>query len=168
MQTSRRGFLAAAATAAAQGAPARKLEVFTQAEATLLEALCEQIIPRDQDPGARDAGVIHYIDRQLAGPLKRFTPFYRAGLASLAKTDFAQLSFDKQTEFLKRMETGELKGPNWQLQSAASFFNMVIDHTMQGFYGSPQHGGNRNEASWKMLDIQKVMRGEHHGHGSKS
>jgi gluconate 2-dehydrogenase gamma chain len=164
MQTSRRGFLAAAATAAAQAAPQRKLQTFTPEEAELLEALCEQIIPRDDDPGARDAGVLHYIDRQLAGPLERFTPFYRAGLAALVKTEFPKLAFEKQTEFLKNMEAGKLTGPAWKLQSAASFFNMVIDHTMQGFYGSPQHGGNRNEASWKMLDIQKVMRGDHHSH----
>jgi gluconate 2-dehydrogenase gamma chain len=44
----------------------------------------------------------------------------------------------------------------------ASFFAMVIDHTMQGFYGSPEHGGNRDEASWKMLGIVDVMEGHKH------
>jgi hypothetical protein len=39
---------------------------------------------------------------------------------------------------------------------------MVIDHTMQGFYGSPEHGGNRDEASWKMLGIVDVMEGHKH------
>ena len=44
----------------------------------------------------------------------------------------------------------------------ASFFALVIDHTMQGFYGSPQYGGNRDEASWKMLAIEDVMEGHKH------
>ena len=50
--------------------------------------------------------------------------------------------------------------------SAAAFFQMVVDHTMQGFYGSPKHGGNRGEASWKMLGIEAVMR-EGHAHGGE-
>jgi gluconate 2-dehydrogenase gamma chain len=36
---------------------------FTEEEAICIIAICEQIIPADQDPGATDAGVIHYIDR---------------------------------------------------------------------------------------------------------
>jgi hypothetical protein len=39
---------------------------------------------------------------------------------------------------------------------------MVLEHTMQGFYGSPEHGGNLNDASWKMLDIEHVMGGHSH------
>jgi gluconate 2-dehydrogenase gamma chain len=29
----------------------------------------------------------------------------------------------------------------------------VVSHTMQGFYGDPRHGGNRNWASWRMLGV---------------
>jgi gluconate 2-dehydrogenase gamma chain len=35
----------------------------------------------------------------------------------------------------------------------AEFFNLIRAHAMQGFYGDPRHGGNRDEASWKMLGI---------------
>lgn len=115
-------------------------------EGAWLDALCEQIIPADQDPGARDAGVVHYIDKQLAGPLKRFRAAYRDGLAEVqrAKPDFLKLAFDEQTAYLTTIET-------------TSFFQMVVDHTMQGFYGDPKHGGNRNRASWKMLKIDRFM-----------
>ena len=30
---------------------------------------------------------------------------------------------------------------------------MVVAHTMQGFYGSPRHGGNREAMSWRMLGV---------------
>jgi gluconate 2-dehydrogenase gamma chain len=115
-------------------------------EAEWLGALCEQIIPADQDPGARDASVVRYIDKQLAGPLKRFRPAYRDGLAEFQrrKPDFLKLSFDEQTAYLTTVE-------------ATPFFQMLIDHTMQGFYGDPKHGGNRDRASWKMLKIDRFL-----------
>src|SRR2546426_12019605 len=36
-------------------------------EQSLLEKIVETIIPTDSDPGAKEAGVIYFIDRQLAG-----------------------------------------------------------------------------------------------------
>jgi gluconate 2-dehydrogenase gamma chain len=38
-------------------------------------------------------------------------------------------------------------------RDARPFFEMVLAHTMQGFYGSPRHGGNRDYASWRMLRV---------------
>src|ERR1035438_7960875 len=43
----------------------------TEGEAAVLIPLCEQIIPRDDAPGATDVGVVDYIDRQLVGALSR-------------------------------------------------------------------------------------------------
>ena len=40
---------------------------FTEREALVVEGTCAQLIPTDRDPGAREAGVVHYIDIQLAG-----------------------------------------------------------------------------------------------------
>ena len=41
-------------------------QFFTDEEAACMVALCEQIIPADEHGGgATEAGVIHYIDRQL-------------------------------------------------------------------------------------------------------
>ncbi len=156
MKLTRRSFVAASSLAALQPGQAAPLGFLTPQEATLLEALCEQIIPADDVAGAKEAGVVNYIDLQLRGPLKRFAKYYRAGLAALAGTDFGSLPAAGQIAFLKRMEAGEIHAPEWKLQSAASFFNMVIDHTMQGFYGDPKHGGNKDAVSWKMLGI-----GEH-------
>ena len=34
-----------------------------------------------------------------------------------------------------------------------SFFELVRNHTLEGYYGSPRHGGNRDETSWKMLGL---------------
>jgi gluconate 2-dehydrogenase gamma chain len=36
------------------------------------------------------------------------------------------------------------------------FFNLVVSHTMQSYYGSPRHGGNREYVSWRMLGVPPV------------
>jgi len=157
-RVNRREFLMVAIPLYAAG----PLETFSREEARIVEALCDQVIPADDSPGAKQAGVLYYIDRQLAGPLQRFQPAYHEGLSRLRDAchdrtgrDFPDLPFPEQTKFLEDMETGHE-------ERLISFWRMVIDHTMQGFYGSPAHGGNKNEVSWDMLGIRDVMEGHSH------
>jgi gluconate 2-dehydrogenase gamma chain len=133
----------------------------TPDEAVLVEAVAEQIIPADQDPGARQAGVVYFIDRQLVGPYRRFQKTYRAGLESLQKTSrqiygkpFEALAWDEQTELLQSLEAKRAPKELWTDPSAAEFFNLVREHAMQGFYGSPRHGGNRNYCSYRMMGLE--------------
>ena len=50
---------------------------FTAEEARTVDAICEQLIPADGDPGAREAGVVNYIDIQLTKHFKKHQPAYR-------------------------------------------------------------------------------------------
>jgi len=132
----------------------------TDAEATVVEAMAEQIIPADQDAGARDAQVVNYIDRQLAGVFEEHQETYRNGIAGVQQTsnmmfesDFESLEWTQQTEVLKTLENGEAAGSIWETVSPQSFFELIRDHTMQGFYGSPRHGGNRGFVSFRMIGI---------------
>ena len=127
---------------------------FTPIQASLVELVVGHIIPKDDTPGAIEAGVAHYIDLQLAGPLNRFASLYREGLPAFEP--LRQLDNSGQLAFLKAVEKGSYGA------TASRLFNILIDHTMQGFYGSPAHGGNRDEVSWKMLGIEKVMGGHAH------
>jgi gluconate 2-dehydrogenase gamma chain len=130
-------------------------------DAALIEAIADQIVPADDAPGALAAGVVYYIDKQLAGPLQRFQetyrtsiPLFRAACRERTGREFTALPFAERTAFLRSIENGR--------SFLAAFFAMVVDHTMQGYYGSPEHGGNRDEASWKMLQIEDVMGGHQH------
>jgi len=130
-------------------------------DAALIEAIADQIVPADDAPGALAAGVVYYIDRQLAGPLARFQetyrssiPLFRAVCRERTGREFTALPFAERTAFLRSIENDR--------STLAAFFALVVDHTMQGFYGSPEHGGNRDEASWKMLQIEDVMGGHQH------
>ena len=134
--------------------------VLTDDESVLLDAIVEQIIPADGWPGAREAGVTNYIDRQLSGPLQRFVGSYRYGLKSLQQNclavhgkNFEYLDWHDQTLFLEMMETGRLDKKFWTEVTDKDFFSLVCDHSMQGFYGSPRHGGNKDYISYRMLRI---------------
>jgi len=161
----RRHFLQLAATAAASsvvvscGRHNGPWQFFTPGEARTIAALCEQIIPTDQDPGASGAGTIYYIDSQLVGHFRKLQSAYRNGIAAFDAacrtaqgSPFADLPFDRQTAFLNGLP-GSLQ----------PFFNMVLDHTMQGFYGDARHNGNRDAVSWRMLGIPVIpIRGRDH------
>jgi gluconate 2-dehydrogenase gamma chain len=128
----------------------------TASEADTLSSLCGQIIPEDQDPGAVSAGAVNYIDVQLSSRLKRMKKVYRQGIAELNDRSFekygkrfSRLSDQQQIEFLPAID----RDPAWKGTSLQRFFRLVVDHSMQGFYGDPRHGGNRNRASWAMLKL---------------
>lgn len=129
-------------------------------EARTLEAICERIIPADQDPGAAWAGVVTYIDRQLVGPYRKLRRTYRVGLAGTNETSqavfgkaFVALTPQQQDTVLQSLDKGQARGEYWKQISAKSFFHHVVEHAMQGFYGDPRHGGNRERVSWKMLRL---------------
>ena len=149
----RRDLIVIGSAAAAAPANAAEFVFFSPAQAALVKLIAEQIIPADKDPGATDAAVVNYIDRQLAGPLSPFANLYREAL--LAFEPMLKMPFAEQTVFLRAVEKKEHGEP------AARLFQIIIDHTMHGFNGAPAHGGNRNEVSWKMLGIEHQMGGHH-------
>lgn len=137
------------------------LRFFTAAEARVVQAACERIIPSDANgPGATEAGVVIYIDHQLAGPYGsdkyRFTqpPFvesvpehgyqgkqtpreiYREGVRQL--TNFIDLRPEQQDQRLRAIET-------------SMFFRLLRQHTIEGMFSDPMHGGNAGLIGWQLI-----------------
>jgi gluconate 2-dehydrogenase gamma chain len=54
---------------------------------------------------------------------------------------------------MEKVEAGKVPADLWPGVGAAAFFRLLVDHTMQGFYGSPRHGGNRDYVSYRILVI---------------
>jgi gluconate 2-dehydrogenase gamma chain len=153
----RRTFLGAAAAAAAGGTAivwragknGSDWRFFTSEEARTVEATCGQLIPADGDPGAKEAGVANYIDIQLTKHFKKYRQLYRRGIADVEAASqrafgksFADLASAQQIAVLEDIE-----------KHSGAFFNLILAHTIQGFYGDPRHGGNRDMASWRMLGL---------------
>jgi len=136
---------------------ASRYRFLTDAEASTLAAICDQIIPADDFPSASQAGVVDFIDIQLTGPYRYLQRAYREGLLQIDREAqaqfgrrFAELSPAEQQAFLEEREKTE-------------FFRMVRDHTLQGYYGDPRHGGNHDAISWRMLGIPNPpVRGRDH------
>ncbi len=138
------------------------LRFFTEREALIVAAAASRIIPSDESgPGAREAGVVIYIDRQLAGPwgrdARRYThmPFadsaapefgyqgaaspqriYREGLKQLS--GFDRLPLSEQDARLVEIEQGV-------------FFDLLRRNTIEGTFCDPLHGGNVDMVGWQLI-----------------
>jgi gluconate 2-dehydrogenase gamma chain len=142
---SRRRFVTIAA--AAGGAGCGGCNTLTDTEQRTLAAICDQMIPPDQDPGGGWASAANYIARQLQGPFREHLETYRTGLAEAdrrAGGSFCAASREEQFRILTEMEHD---------QATKMFVSLAATHSMQGFYGNPRHGGNRNYCSWRMLGV---------------
>src|SRR6202049_5282296 len=138
------------------------LRFFTEEEALIVAAAAARIFPSDDSgPGAKEAGVVIYIDRQLAGPYGpdryRYTqgPFdenaarefgyqgkatpsesYREGLKGLK--GFDSLSPEEQDKKLRQIENTHL-------------FALLRQNTIEGMFSDPVHGGNVDMVGWQLV-----------------
>ena len=122
----------------------------TPAEAADIEAVAAQIIPTDDSPGAREAGVVAFIDRALATFYAQLAGDYRAELASFQAAfraqhpdvqSFASLTPARQIEYLKTIEE-------------TSFFVRTRLFTLLGMFALPEYGGNRDGVGWKLIGFE--------------
>lgn len=102
-----------------------------------VEALTSEIVPTTSTPGAKEAGVVHFIDRALATFDKENQPAYREGLAAInaerarmfpGSASLAALTSAQRIELLKSVES-------------TPFFRLLRTHTMMGFLADPVYGG---------------------------
>ncbi|NND72916.1 MAG: gluconate 2-dehydrogenase subunit 3 family protein [Rhodothermales bacterium] len=121
----------------------------SDAEAADLEAVAEQIIPATDTPGAREAGVIYFIDTAVTEgmPFAGMLPFLKDGVKELAgklqssgstAMRFADAEHDVQISLLTEMEP-------------TPFFGMVSTLTKIGFFADPKYGGNKDKVGWELI-----------------
>lgn len=166
---------------ARDGQSADGFRFFNSREVATVIALVDTLIPKDDvGPGGVEAGVPIFIDRELAGaygrgarmyldgPFGQGTPqqgyqlalppadLYRVGIADLnawcakarsGKT-FDQLSPADRTAALKEIEAGQAE---FAQVPARTFFSLLLQNTMEGYFADPMYGGNRNSSVWKMI-----------------
>ena len=126
-------------------------------DAATVAAFTERLMPgAPGKPGARDAGVLNYIDLALAGAYADLQDFYRRGLVALeaycrktSDASFVKLSAAKQDEVITALEQGKAIGFTWP--TAQAFFNTVRNHTMEGMFADPIYGGNKDFAGWRLV-----------------
>jgi gluconate 2-dehydrogenase gamma chain len=160
---------------------------FTPVEAALVDAIVDRLIPTDDlGPGARDAGVTIFIDRQLTGPygghdwLYMQGPFssaplpsqglqspltprqqYRLGLAALASYCSATFSGRGFTQLSPDEQDQLLAGMEKGEVKLPGFdsrmlFTALHTNTMEGYFADPIYGGNRDMVGWKLVGFPGV------------
>ena len=153
---------------------------FSPAEAAFVEAAAARLIPFDATgPGAIEAEVPRFIDRQLAGPYgegDRFylqPPFpkgeptqgwqmgapasvYRASIPAIDRwaaathgKTFAALDPATQDKALKAIEQGEAELGGGA--DAKAFFTLLLQNVIEGYFADPINGGNRDMGAWRMI-----------------
>lgn len=126
---------------------------------TCLHAVVDRIIPADDFPSGWEAGVGDYLLRQLETDLAPRLGAYRGGLDALddeahrvAGCPFAELDPARQDEMLVWIEAGEIAAV-WPINPVV-WFHMLVEHAIEGYYGDPGNGGNRDAVSWRMIGFE--------------
>lgn len=139
-------------------------KILTREESEIMDALADCIIPPGEFAGGKEAGLTHFIDQQIDddGYLRRDRELYKTCLPALEQSSverygerFLRMGHTQQTDYLKRIEGGEYDDSSaakaWLPFKPSHFFGKMRDHCMMGFYGSPEHGGNKNFVSYRMI-----------------
>jgi len=137
------------------------LRFFTEEEVLIVAAATSRIFPTDKSgPGAREAGVVIYIDRQLAGPYGRDRYRYTQGpfedgpleLGYQGKATPREIYRDG-IKNLKGFDRLAPKGQDAHLQPIESsrFFFLLRQHTIEGMFSDPIHGGNVDMIGWQLI-----------------
>ena len=191
MGVQRRAFLKTVTLvpAVAAGAPLRPSEnpaapgpaFLNDNERAFIDAALARLIPQDElGPGAKEAGVAVFIDRQLGGPFGRAQTWYMQGPwhegieqqgyqlkitpAQLYRTAIQDIdehcrgayggkTFAQLDAVTQDKVLHGLEKGDIQLARAPAkeFFGILWENVREGFLADPMYGGNRDFAGWKLI-----------------
>jgi gluconate 2-dehydrogenase gamma chain len=146
------------------------LTFFFLDEADTVEALAARIVPgNEEDPGAREIGVLRYLDRALSGTYSEWQGAYREGLRTLNSytgehygKKFFELSEADQDAVVDMLEKDQVPGYGNSAEDesgAEAFFTMVWAHTVEGMFSDPAYGGNLGGSGWKLIGFPGAQYG---------
>ena len=149
-------------------------------EADMLTALVDRLIPPGESgPGGVDAGVVTFIDHQLAGTFGAASTWYMRGPFAEGKPgqgwQYALTPagmYRHALEALERVVRAEQGKGVAELSAAerdalltrmekqpfdlsglpsSAFFELLLNNTIEGYFSDPLYGGNRGAATWKQI-----------------
>lgn len=125
------------------------LQLLGGEEAEEFAAIADRIIPPDDTPGAREAGVVHFMDTALGDQREQELQLLRDGLqdlqnrtgATFQAESFSLLSADQQDQLLREIENTE-------------FFATIRYLTVVGMFVLPEYGGNRGGIGYDLIGYE--------------
>ena len=127
-----------------------------------LDAATARILPSGEGPGAREAKVMRFLDRQLAGELRPLLPALTACAALLDQWSqrqyqhpYADIDISAQDAILRQLSRGEIPAPGFPQKEAYLALHTL---TLEGFLSDPAHGGNDQMIAWRALGVSAPHR----------
>jgi gluconate 2-dehydrogenase gamma chain len=137
------------------------LRFFTEEEALIIAAAAARIFPADESgPGANEAAVVIYIDRQLGSAYGRdhyrYTqPPFEEGAAEQGwqgketPREIYRIGL-KTLRGFHLVDAGEQDARLHQIENTP-FFSLLRTHTIEGMFCDPMHGGNADMIGWQLI-----------------
>jgi len=155
---------AAYARTVAQSSAPQKLQFLTPEEAKEIDAIAARVIPADDTPGAREAGVIYFIDRALVTFAVDNQKNYREGLPDFqahlrakfpGTTMFSAATVEQQDAVLESLTGKGVAGRGGRamrsISHAPDFFELVRQHTVIAFFIDPEFGTDPKGIGWQLI-----------------
>lgn len=151
-------------------------------EVGFLTAAVDRLIPADPTgPSASEAGVVVFIDRQLAGDYGNGAHFYLEGpwgkgaetqgyQSRFTPAQFYRHAIGAIEQAVGRSESGkafkdvpadrqdallkQMESGDLKLDgpiTSKAFFTMFLQNVLEGYFSDPIYGGNKGGAAWKMI-----------------
>lgn len=141
-------------------------------ERRTLDAFFGRLIPSDDGPGAREAGVTAYLETQLTTrELAPLLPAVRGTVKLLDRQagnrSLAELRPAEQDAVIEALAAGKIPAPRFPQKE---IFKVLHSLALEGYLGDPKHGGNAGMLGWKAIGfaephLRTPGGGGAHGHG---
>ena len=170
--------------------PVEGYTFLSRSEVRFLDAAVSRIIPADElGPGAKEAGVVVFLDRELGGdyganvrtytdgPYGPYTP-YQGYQLPITVADVYRISIDavdrygsealgkRFADLAFQAQDDILAGVNDLARRTANgdapadlFFQLLLRDTKDGYFSDPIYGGNRDMIGWKLIGYPGAGRG---------
>lgn len=157
-------------------APSRQPVFFSADEYSILEAVCNRLIP--QDDGSPVIEIWGGIDDRLAenksngwryDTMPADQEAYRRGLAGIEESaqvlfqqSFRQLSNDQQDHIIGLVQSGDAPGAIWQTMPAERFFEEMLAEAVENYYSHPLvqetigYVGMADQPAWNRLGLNNL------------
>ncbi|EOD2837121.1 gluconate 2-dehydrogenase subunit 3 family protein [Raoultella ornithinolytica] len=160
-----------------------KPQFFNEREWAFINAAVARLIPADElGPGAREAGVPEFIDRQMNTPYATGSIWYMQGPFNpdvpkemgyqlpLVPKQIYNLGIADADEWCQGQYHQPFAGLTPEQQDAALsqfeagnaafkqlpsslFFSYLLQNTREGFFSDPIHGGNKGMVGWTLINF---------------
>ncbi|HCH7883173.1 gluconate 2-dehydrogenase subunit 3 family protein [Raoultella ornithinolytica] len=160
-----------------------KPQFFNEREWAFINAAVARLIPADElGPGAREAGVPEFIDRQMNTPYATGSIWYMQGPFNpdvpkemgyqlpLVPKQIYNLGIADADEWCQGQYHQQFAGLTPEQQDAALsqfeagsaafkqlpsslFFSYLLQNTREGFFSDPIHGGNKGMVGWTLINF---------------